>query len=242
MTRIASRLEVRVEDGDTVDNNVLRQRFEYTGRRDSDFTKSDHKARIFVSAQVRKRHLCSNELAKNLWKPVKESSQHGSTVSYEDVFGAKAGGLQRIVDLESKLMNFYAYFASFTIGDANCVDRNNGEGQGLEAWRRLYNWYDPTSSSWRVTIVGHVQNLLQCSNRDGTLRRVQDDSLMAVMWKLRPKRVDDTVTFKSDEDSFDALFNRLVSFASLKQSWSLDDKPVRSNAKRERDLKAIHGS
>ena len=65
---------------------------------------------------------------------------------------------------------------------------------------------------------------------------------MAVMWKLRPKSVDETVMFKSDEDSFEALFNRLVSFASLKQSLSLDDKPVRANAKRERDPNAIHGS
>ena len=51
MTRIASRLAVRVEDGDTIDNKGLRQRYKYTGRRDRDFTKWDHKARIFVSAR-----------------------------------------------------------------------------------------------------------------------------------------------------------------------------------------------
>ena len=79
---------------------------------------------------------------------------------------------------------------------------------GQKQWRgsrigslvSVYNWCDPTSSSWRVAVLGHVQNPLQCeriedvgsgfakkrqyaeySNRDGTPCRVQDDSLMAVM-------------------------------------------------------------
>ena len=100
MTRIASRLAVRVEDGDTIDNKRLGQRFKYTGRRDSDFTKWDHKARIFVSARFGSDILAAMGLANNLRKLVMRSSEGGRTVSYEDVFGANADGLQRILDLE----------------------------------------------------------------------------------------------------------------------------------------------
>ena len=100
MTRIASRLAVRVEDGDTIDNKGLGQRFKYTGRRDSDFTKWDHKARIFVSARFRSDILAAMGLANNIRKLVMRSSQRGRTVSYEDVFGANADGLQRSLDLE----------------------------------------------------------------------------------------------------------------------------------------------
>ena len=108
MTRIASRLAVRVEDGDTIDNKRLGQRFKYTGRRDSDFTKWDHKARIFVSARFG-----SDILAAIIWQkisgnPFKGSSQHGRTVSYEDIFGANADGLQRIPNLERKHDDLYA--------------------------------------------------------------------------------------------------------------------------------------
>ena len=100
MTRIASRLAVRVEDGDTIDNKGLRQRFKYTGRRDSDFTKWDDKARIFFSARFGSDILAAMGLAKNLRKLVMGSSQHGRTVSYEDVFGANADGLQRIPNFD----------------------------------------------------------------------------------------------------------------------------------------------
>ena len=108
MTRIASRLAVRVEDGGTIDNKGLRRRFKSTGRKDSDFTKWERKARIFVSASFGSNILAAMGWAKNLRKPVKGSSQGGRTVSYEDVFGANADGLQRILDLEWKLHNVYA--------------------------------------------------------------------------------------------------------------------------------------
>ena len=102
MTRIASRLAVRVEDGDTTDNKGLRQRFKYTGRREGLHQVGTQSSHLLLS-QLRKRHLCSNELANNLRNPFemkKGSSQHGRTVSYEDVFGANADGLQRTLDLE----------------------------------------------------------------------------------------------------------------------------------------------
>ena len=96
MTRIASRLPVRVEDGDTIDNKGLGQRFKYTGRRDSDFTKWDDKARIRFGSDI----LAAMGLANNIRKLVMRSSEGGRTVSYEDVFGANADGLQRIPNFD----------------------------------------------------------------------------------------------------------------------------------------------
>ena len=43
----------------------------------------------------------------------------------------------------------YAYLVNFTTGEANKVVRNSGT-DGLEAWRRIHNEYDPTSSMRRV--------------------------------------------------------------------------------------------
>ena len=44
---------------------------------------------------------------------------------------------------------FYAYIVSFTTDAANRTVRNSGEGNGLEASRRLHSEYDPTSSMRR---------------------------------------------------------------------------------------------
>ena len=40
-----------------------------------------------------------------------------------------------------------------------------GDGQGLQAWRRLHNEEDPTSSMRRVRILGYVLNI---NTRDKT--------------------------------------------------------------------------
>ena len=142
--------------------------------------------------------------------------------------------------LESQLSIFCAFPTTFTSGDAH-VFRNSGDSQGLEAWRRLHTEYAPTSSMRRVTIHGYVQNPTTCdriedlgfaleewlakkrqyeefSNRDGSFCRVQYESLMAAMCKIMPKRVEETVMFKSDEDTFESLFYEFVPSASVKRT------------------------
>ena len=52
----------------------------------------------------------------------------------------------------------YAYLVSFTTDAANRIVRHSGEGNGLEAWRRLHSECDPTSSMRRVAILRQVQN------------------------------------------------------------------------------------
>ena len=70
-----------------------------------------------------------------------------------DVYGHDADEIDQIPELGRKLRSFDAYLTFFTSGDANKDVRNSGDGRGLEAWRRLHNEYDPTSSMRRVTIL-----------------------------------------------------------------------------------------
>ena len=165
-----------------------------------------------------------------------------------------AGDVCRIPEFERKLRPFYAYFTSFTSGDAHRVVRHSGGSQGLEAWRRLHSEYSPTSSMSRVTILGVVRNPTTCgrieflgfaledwlakkaSKKNSRIvpSRVQDDSLMGA---TLPKSLGKPVMNKGNEDTAESFFDRLVSFASVHHSLRLDDKPVRAGAKR--DLKSM---
>ena len=53
-----------------------------------------------------------------------------------------------------------------------------------------------------------------------TLCRVQDDSLMAAIHKIMPKYIEETVMFKDDEDTFESLSDKHVSFSSVNDSLS----------------------
>ena len=66
------------------------------------------------------------------------------------MFGDQAGEdeIENIDDFVGKL---YAYLVSFTTDAPNRIVRNSGEGNGLEAWRRLHSEYDPISSMRHVT-------------------------------------------------------------------------------------------
>ena len=56
--------------------------------------------------------------------------------------------------------------------------RNAGEGNGLEAWRRLHSEYDSTSSMRRVAILQQVQNPPRC-------QRVEDLGYALISKKLQ---------------------------------------------------------
>ena len=71
------------------------------------------------------------------------------------------------------------------------------------------------------------------SNHDGSPCRVQDDTLMAAMYKLIPKGLEKTLLFKSDEAILEFLYDELVPRASVKHSSRSDDKPSRSEVKQD---------
>ena len=123
------------------------------------------------------------------------------------MYGEDADDVDRIPELERKMRNLHARFTTISSGDANSVVRNSGDSQGLDAWRRRHNECNPISSMTRVTIFGNGQTPTNCyrmealgfaledwlakkrrdeefSNRDGSLGRVQDDSLMAAVYNV----------------------------------------------------------
>ena len=69
---------------------------------------------------------------------------------------------------------FYAYLVSFTTDAPNRIVRNAGEGNGLEAWRRLHGENDPTWSMRRVAVLQQVQNPPRCQRVEVPGSALQD--------------------------------------------------------------------
>ena len=149
-------------------------------------------------------------------------------ISWITVFGEQAGEdeIENIDDFVGKL---YAYLVSFKMA-ANRIARNTGEGNGLEAWSRPHSEYDPTSSMRRVAILQQVQNppqrvedlgtaledwlskKRQCemfTDRNGRPCQASDDSLVAAMFRLMPKSLEETVVFANEDEGFEELYDRL---------------------------------
>ena len=243
-------LEERHPTGATgiVDTKGVGQPFKYNGKREQDFAEWTHKMRVYLVARYGDKIIKLLQWAARQRRIVVPTNDMNSErlISWQDAFGESAPELERVAGVDQMVSQLYTYLVSFTTADANRVVRNAGEGQGLEAWRRLSNEYDPTSSMRRVTILGLVQNPPKCdkvenlgaaleewlakkrqyeefTDRDGRPCKVSDDSLIAAMFKLMPKNLEETVMFKGDEyESFEALFDRLTSFASTKHSLKLE--------------------
>ena len=112
----------------------------------------------------------------------------------------------------------------------------------LEAWRRLHSEYDPISSMRRVAILQpprcqrvedlgpaledwlskkrHYETL---TDRNGRPCQASDDSLMAAMFRLMPKSLEETVMFANEDEGFQELFDRLLAYSSTKQSVRMSE-------------------
>ena len=86
------------------------------------------------------------------------SSQRDRLIPRIDVFGEGADEEDQIDGIDDFSGKLYAYLVFFTTDAPNRIVRNAGEGNGLEAWRRLHGEYDPSSSMRRVAILQQVQN------------------------------------------------------------------------------------
>ena len=161
MLKIAAKL-ASSSGGELVDTRGVGQPSKFSGRKDQDFAEWDHKVRTFLVAKfggdIQKVLVWARKQRKQIAPVAQDSRQVGFDIEFGDLADAN----DQVEGLDGKVSGLYAYLTSFTTGDANKVVRNSGEGQGLEAWRRLHNEYDPTSSMRRVTILGHVQNPPKC--------------------------------------------------------------------------------
>ena len=254
-------------DTDIVDVKGIGQPFKFAGKKDQDFSEWSHKLLTFIRSKFGDRVLRAMKWAARQRKTITADGilDDDRRVSYEMIFGLGANENDAIEDLERIVGHIYTYLISFTSGEANKVVRNAGEGMGLEAWRRLNGEYDPTSAMRRVAILGQVQNPERCdkvenlggaledwlskkrqyeeyTDRGGEPCRVSEDSLMAAMYKLMPKTLEETVMFKSEDyDSFEQLFDKLVSYASTKHSLKILDRPRGSGGAKDPDAMDVSG-
>ena len=235
---------------DLVDVRGVGQPFKFSGKSDQDFSEWDHKMRTFLRAKHGTEVDTVLQWASRQRKMILRYADGSSrTTAWDPHFGDAADALDQIEGIGKIVDGIYAYLVSFTTGEANKVVRNSGT-DGLEAWRRIHNEYDPTSSMRRVVVLGMVQNPPKCksvdelgsaledwltkkrqyeefTDNDGRPCRVSDDSLMTAMYKLMPESLEEVVMFKSDEyPTYEDLFDRLASFASTKHSLHLSRRDM----------------
>ena len=178
------------------------------------------------------------------------------------VFGEQAAE-DEIDDIDDFVGKFYAYLVSFTSDAANRIVRNSGEGNGLEAWRRLHSEYDTTSSMRRVAILQQVQNPPRCervealgpalekwlskkrqyemfTDRNGRPCQASDDSLVAAMFWLMPKSLEESVMFANEDEGFQELYDRLpLAYSSTKQSIQMSESKKTTRKDDPMDVDAL---
>ena len=174
------------------------------------------------------------------------ASQRDRFVAWITVFGEQADEDEQIDNIDDFVGKFCAHLVSFTTDAPNRIVRNSGEGNGLEAWRRLHGEYDTTSSMRRLAILQQVQNFPRCqrvedlgsaledwlskkrqyemfTDRNGRPCQASDDSLVAAMFRLMPKSLEETVMFTNEDEGFQELFDRLLAHSSTKQSVKMSE-------------------
>ena len=169
-------------------------------------------------------------------------------IPWIDVFGEGADEEDQIDEIDDFVVKLYAYLVSFTTDAANRIVRNSG----LEAWRRLHSEYDPTPSLRRVAILQQVQNPPRCqrvedlrtaledwltkkrqnemfTDRNGRPCQASDDSLVAAMFRLMPRSLEETVMFANEDEGFQELYDRLLAYSSTKQSIRMSESKTTRN-------------
>ena len=202
-----------------VETKGISQLFTLKGGAEQGFGEWTYKVRTFMLARFGDQILGALTWASRQRKIFVKGcgpSQRDRFKPWIDVFGEGADKEDQIDDFVGKL---HAYLVSFTPDAANRIVRDAGEGTGLEAWTRLHSEYDPKSSMRRVAILQQVQNPPRChrvedqglaledwlskkrqfemfTDRNGRPCQASHDSLVAAMFRLMPKSVEETVMLR----------------------------------------------
>ena len=69
------------------------------------------------------------------------------------------------------------------------------------------------------------------TDRNGRPCQASDDSLVAAMFRLMPKSLEETVMFANEDEGFQELFDRLLAHSSTKQSIQMSEskRPTRKD-------------
>ena len=63
--------------------------------------------------------------------------------------------------------------------------------------------------------------------------------MIVAMYKINPPSLKETMMFHGDDDTFESPIDKLVSFASVKHSLRLDDKPTCAEFKKDPNAKEV---
>ena len=124
-----------------------------TGTAEQDFGEWTHKVRALMLARFQDQIRGALTWASRQRRIVVKacgSSQRDRLIPWVNVFGEQADEDDQIDGIDDFVGKLYAYLVSFTTDAPNRIVQNAGEGNGLEAWRRLRGEYDTTSSMRRV--------------------------------------------------------------------------------------------
>ena len=242
-----------------VDTRGIGQPFTPRGISDQDFGEWTHKVRTFMLARFGDEILSALTWAARQQRIVVktcEASQRNRMTSWITVFGEQAG--------EDEIDNIDDLCLPCVLhnGRSKPIVRNSGEGNGLQAWRRLHSEYDPTSSTRRVAIQKQVQNPPRClrvedlgtaledclsktrqyemfTDRNGRPCQASDDSLMAAMFWLMPKSLEETVMFANKDEGFEELYDRRLAYSSTKQSIQMSENKKSTKKDDPMDVDAL---
>ena len=248
-------------DNGLVDSRGVGQPFKFHGKRDGrgksdqDFSEWGLKFGTFMVAKYGIAIDRVMRWAARQRVRITETGEGDREVAFDSVFGSLAEPDEVIENLETMLHGFWTYLISFTTGDALKIVKNSGHGGSLEAWRRLNNEHDPTSSMRRMSILKLVQSPPRCQSIEGLGPALEDwlekkrqyeeytdkdskscycseDQLVAAMFCIMPKELEDQMLLRSDEmDDFSVLYNKLISYSTTKRSMQIANGQKHSGKK-----------
>ena len=238
------------QDRGGIDTKGIGQPFMLKGIAEQDFGEWTHKVRRLMLARFWDQILGALTWAARQRRIVVKacgSSQRDRFVPWINVFGDQVPTMRTrstgsMISLESSTHTL----SPFTTDAPNRIVQNAGEGNGLEAWRRLHGEYDTTSSMRRVAILEQVQKPLRSqrvedlgsaledwlskkrqyemfTHRNGCPCQASDDSLVAAMFRLMPKNLEENVMFTNEDEGLQELFGRLLAYSSTKQSVKMSE-------------------
>ena len=77
------------------------------------------------------------------------------------------------------------------------------------------------------------------TDHDGRPCQALDDSLVAAMFRLMPKRLEEIVMFTNEDDGFQELLDRLLTSSSTKQSVKMSESKRQNRRDEPMDVDAL---
>ena len=164
-------------------------------------------------------------------------------IPWIDVFGEGADKEDQIGEIDDFVVKLYAYLVSFTTDAANRIVRNSGEGSLETTAQRVrpdtvLETRGDTAASQNPPRCQRVEDLRTAledwltkkrqyemfTDRNGRPCQASDDSLVAAMFRLMPRSLEETAMFANEDEGFQELYDRLLAYSSTKQSITMSEK------------------